>query len=229
MTGGTRARNKHSALLKGLLVCKACDRTMTHTFTGKGNKRYRYYTCTNAIKNGRKSCPTRSLPAAEIEQTVMEQLREVVTNERLREEVFEQIQTRTDDEIQKLRTEQSRLNRKLKRHNDDLKRTIGDNTESAKIVTADLNERIEKARSRLVEVTNRIEDLESDRFQQADVDEALDDFEAMWATLSPREQIQALALVIEKIEFDHTDDSIEIEFNENLVAELSEQRCGAAA
>jgi site-specific DNA recombinase len=37
-TGCIEVRNKHGALLKGLLVCKACDRAMTHTFTGNGSR-----------------------------------------------------------------------------------------------------------------------------------------------------------------------------------------------
>lgn len=41
-SGGTEVRNKYGALLKGLLFCGGCDRTMVHTFTGRGGKRYRY-------------------------------------------------------------------------------------------------------------------------------------------------------------------------------------------
>lgn len=55
---GNELINKHGALLKGLLHCTACDRAMVHTFTRKDEKLYRYYTCTNAIKNGRGSCPS---------------------------------------------------------------------------------------------------------------------------------------------------------------------------
>src|SRR5205085_210733 len=59
----------------GLTQGKACGRVMSHTFTGKGNRRYRYYTCTNAVKRGRSACPTASLPASEIEQCVVDQIR----------------------------------------------------------------------------------------------------------------------------------------------------------
>ena len=41
--------------------------TPTHT-TRKGNKRYRYYVCTSAQKRGWDSCPSKSIPAAQIEQ-----------------------------------------------------------------------------------------------------------------------------------------------------------------
>jgi len=45
-TGGKEVRNKYGAILRGLLRCKACDRSMTHVFTtsrGKNSKQYRYY------------------------------------------------------------------------------------------------------------------------------------------------------------------------------------------
>ncbi|NLX98214.1 MAG: recombinase family protein, partial [Rhodopirellula sp.] len=66
-TGGTEMRNRYGALLKGLVQCTACGRTMVHNFTGRGTRRYRYYTCTHAIKNGHNSCPSKSLPAAELD------------------------------------------------------------------------------------------------------------------------------------------------------------------
>jgi len=64
--GAVEGRNRHGALLRGLLYCKACGRAMSHTFTTRGNRRYRYYTCTNAAKRGRATCLSRSLPAGEV-------------------------------------------------------------------------------------------------------------------------------------------------------------------
>jgi site-specific DNA recombinase len=75
--GAAEGRNRHGALLRGLLYCKACARVMSHTFTTRGNRRYRYYTCTNAVKRGRAACPSRSLPAAEVERVVLDQMRSI--------------------------------------------------------------------------------------------------------------------------------------------------------
>jgi len=48
-TGGAPVRNKFGALLKGILRCVPCNCAMSPTHsTHKGNKRYRYYVCTNA-------------------------------------------------------------------------------------------------------------------------------------------------------------------------------------
>ena len=40
---------------------------MIHTYTAKGPRRYRYYVCSSSQKWGRDSCPTKSIPAEEIE------------------------------------------------------------------------------------------------------------------------------------------------------------------
>ena len=48
---------------------------MTPAHTKRGSRRYRYYTCTNAQKRGWQTCPSRSIPAAEMDQVVLEQIR----------------------------------------------------------------------------------------------------------------------------------------------------------
>jgi len=48
---------------------------MTPAHTKRGNRRYRYYTCTNAQKRGWLACPSRSIPAAEMDKVVLEQIR----------------------------------------------------------------------------------------------------------------------------------------------------------
>jgi len=67
-TGGMHVRNKYGALLKGILYCKPCARPMMHSYTSKGNRCYRYYVCYTAQKEGWHACPSKSLPAEEIER-----------------------------------------------------------------------------------------------------------------------------------------------------------------
>jgi site-specific DNA recombinase len=74
---GTTVRTESHSLLKGILRCKPCGFAMTPAFAAKnGGKRYRFYACVNAIKRGRQVCPSKSLPALEIERLVIEQIRE---------------------------------------------------------------------------------------------------------------------------------------------------------
>jgi len=83
--GGSRLSNAHGALLKGLVRCAACDCGMIHHFaskkTGNGTKRYRYYVCMKAQKQGWASCPGPSLPASDLESFVLERIRDVITRD----------------------------------------------------------------------------------------------------------------------------------------------------
>jgi DNA invertase Pin-like site-specific DNA recombinase len=72
---GNHVRAATPALLKGLIRCASCDRAMTPSHARKNGRRYRYYVCQSAIKNGHASCPVRSLPAGEIEEAVLVQVR----------------------------------------------------------------------------------------------------------------------------------------------------------
>lgn len=74
-TAGSFLRNKHGALLKGLLRCKACDAAMVQMVSRKGPKLHRYYVCTRAQKRGYDQCPTGTILAGRLEQEVCNQLR----------------------------------------------------------------------------------------------------------------------------------------------------------
>jgi len=70
-------RSRSGALLAGLLRCVPCDCAMSPAHARKrGGQRYRYYVCTRAQKYGWRQCPSKSLPAQDIEHLVLEQLRQ---------------------------------------------------------------------------------------------------------------------------------------------------------
>jgi hypothetical protein len=50
---------------------------MSPVSTGTAHKNYRYYTCGRASKTGHSNCPVRSVPAGDIEGTVVQQLRAI--------------------------------------------------------------------------------------------------------------------------------------------------------
>lgn len=71
-----RSRNKHLALLGGLLYCESCAARMVYSYSGKKDRRYPYYVCLNAQRRGWAVCPSKSLPARGIEESVLKQIRE---------------------------------------------------------------------------------------------------------------------------------------------------------
>jgi hypothetical protein len=70
-------RTHTPALLKGLIFGPT-GRAMTPTHTRRGDKLYRYYVSTDALKRDAEACPVRRVPAAEIESAVIEQVRAVL-------------------------------------------------------------------------------------------------------------------------------------------------------
>jgi site-specific DNA recombinase len=71
-----RPRNKHLALLNGILVCESCAARMVYSHSVKNGVRYFYYVCLNAQRNGWASCPAKSLPARAIEESIVGRLRQ---------------------------------------------------------------------------------------------------------------------------------------------------------
>jgi site-specific DNA recombinase len=75
--GRTGGRLRGHALLAGLLFCRPCGCAMTPAHASKGSRRYRYYVCTKAQKQGWRTCPSKAVPAAAIEGFVLDQMHDV--------------------------------------------------------------------------------------------------------------------------------------------------------
>jgi site-specific DNA recombinase len=74
-------RNRYGAFLKGLLHCVPCACAMTPAHSARNKtRRYRYYVCCNAQKRGWSVCPSKAVPAAEIEQFVVERIQGVAND-----------------------------------------------------------------------------------------------------------------------------------------------------
>jgi site-specific DNA recombinase len=78
-------RTNQSAMLAGLLFCKSCERPMIATYTAKRGRRFRYYVCQKARQNGWHSCPTKSVAARLIEDSVVAQLQGALSSEETRQ------------------------------------------------------------------------------------------------------------------------------------------------
>lgn len=229
-SGGVKVRNRHGALLKGLLHCQGCNRAMTHSFTSKGEKRYRYYTCTKAIKSGRKACGSGSLPASEIERVVIDQIRGLADDAQLRAEVLRQAQQQHERELAELVTEQRGLERELGWHNAEI-RTLCSNgpakgTHAARL--AEVHDRVAQTETRLRELQNQIEECEKGRINPGDIDLAFVDFDNVWNTLSPREQSQVIALLVSRVEYNAAGSTVAVSFHATAIKTLAQKQLGDA-
>lgn len=207
-------RNRHGALLRRILYCRACGRMMIHTFTSRGHKRYRYYTCTNAIKNGHRKCPAASLPAGEIERAVIDQIRCISQDPDLLDETLRQARTQIEEAIERLAGERRILERGLARSHAEIRRiaTSEPTASAATARIADLTDQVSQSERRLTEVDGQIAELRGDLVTEADVAAAFAEFDNVWTVLSPREQVRLINLLVHRVEFDAADSSIEVSF-----------------
>src|SRR5690606_29972968 len=133
-TGGLEIRNKYGALLRGLLRCKCCGTAMAHTFTGKSKKPfYRYYRCTRAIKNGRSACPVGSIPAAEIERVVVDEVRGLAKDKALLTQVLTEAHASIHDELSHLQRDRADLRKERKRHHAELQQLVTQGSASSEV------------------------------------------------------------------------------------------------
>jgi len=226
--GGSATRNKHGALLRDILHCAPCGCAMGHTFTSKrGNVRYRYYTCATAQKRGWSACPSKSVPAGEIERLVIEQIRAVGRDPTLIEVTLEAARQQANESKKNLTGERATLTRELKRYHAEL-RALATNTQGDTApLLADLHERIRTAEQRLAAIAQELRTLESGMLDKAEVAAALVDFDAMWEQLAPKEQARVVELLIDRVDYDGAKSTMSITFSPAGVRCLAGERTEA--
>ena len=121
---GARTRNKHGALLRGLLRCSACNAAMAFAPAKRGGKVYRYYRCSAAVRNGHRSCPTRSINADRVDQFVVDEIRRIGADPALQEATFTEAVRQVKAHARGLRVEAKRLKKDLERRRADVERLV---------------------------------------------------------------------------------------------------------
>lgn len=225
-SGGKHVRNRFGALLKGLLHCVPCDSAMVHTHTLKnGNKRYRYYVCLNAQKRGWHDCPSKSIPAAEIERFVIDQIRGIGKDSEVIAETIRQTRVQADQRIRQLESERATLERDLARHNDDLRKLVGQvsRNPTAADRMADVQERIRIAERRATDVREELIALGRELVDEKEAVRALALFDPVWDALSPREQVRVMQLLVERVDYDGSKGTVAVTFHPTGIRALVDE------
>ncbi|QDU44510.1 DNA-invertase hin [Symmachiella dynata] len=223
-TGGKHVRNQFGSLLKGLVHCVPCGCRMIPSHTTKGGKkRYRYYVCGNAQKRGWDNCPSKSIPAGEIERFVIDQVRQVANEPDLIAATLDQLREQVQASLDKLETERTGIEQDLKNANAEMRSlvTAPDNSRSTDR-QVDLLDRMRTAEQRLTEIRVESDRLRREAVTERDVADSLQQFEAVWEALSLREQARVLELLIERVDYDGDAGTVSVTFRPtgfNAVAE----------
>jgi site-specific DNA recombinase len=226
-TGGARSRNQFGALLKGLLRCKPCNCAMTPTHTAKGDKRYRYYLCSNANKRGRSVCPTKTIPAGTLEQYVVDRIRQIGRDPELVQDVISRASGALDEQLADLRQQHRKLQLSLGQQRQEMA-TLSESIKgeySATLFTQreDLQQRIVAAESQLQDLEQQSQRLRENRISEDDARQALAQFDQVWDHLTPAEQVRLVELVIKQVEYDGQAQMVSLTFHATGIKTLAQE------
>ena len=223
-TGGVLARNKHGALLKGLLRCVPCNCAMSHSFTARGAKRYRYYTCVQAQKRGWHTCPTKSVPAGEIERFVVDQIKSIGKDPAVLAETLRQARDLSQRGLTQLQAEEQALQRELSRYHAELTTLVTAPSNGALAgALANLQDRIHLAEQRATQVREQIVALSREMVVEHEVQAALSVFDPVWETLRPPEQARIIHLLVERVDYDGGNGTVSVTFRPSGIKTLAQQ------
>jgi site-specific DNA recombinase len=228
--GGKLVRNKYGALLRGLLYCIPCQSAMVHTYTTKTkNRLYRYYVCSKAQKQGWNTCPTKSLPAAEIERFVVERIRCIGKDQKLIAETIRQARAQHKRQFEELSRERRILELELERYHTELHQIIGSGTSNNSSDSpttnrlADLQEQISSTEQQITRIREEIIRLNQQTVDEQELTSALSLFDPIWESLSPREQARVIHLLVERIGYDGDKGTVALTFRNTGIKTLAQE------
>jgi site-specific DNA recombinase len=234
-TGGAPVRNRFGALLKGLLRCAPCGCAMTPSHSTKGEKRYRYYTCSAAQKRGWDRCPSKSVPAAQIEQLVVQRIKCVGADPALVREVLAQARGQDEAQVTELEAERRGLERDLARWHAEVNKLSGqlrpgDGNGPVIARLADLQQRIGLVGARADRVRQQIRVVHEQLIDEDEAAQALSVFDPVWGSLTPNEQARVVGLLVEQVTYDGAAGKVSIAFRPSgikaLAGELAARQAG---
>jgi site-specific DNA recombinase len=231
-SGGAPVRNRFGALLKGILRCVPCGCAMTPAHTTRKGRRYRYYCCTAAQKRGWDTCPSKSIPAGEIERFIADQVRCVGKDPALWRETFAQAAAQTQARSAELDTERRGLERDRRRWATEMQALAAEvgrpGSASAAARLADLHERAHTAERRSADIDEEVAALGRRQVSEEEVERALAAFDPVWEALAPREQARVVELLVERVDYDGRSAEVSVTFRPTGIRALADELAGRA-
>jgi site-specific DNA recombinase len=187
---------------------------MVHTYTVKGARRYRYYVCLTAQQRGWDACPSKSLSAQRVEASIVERIRSLGNDPRIRAEtarrVHEQIESSSRETRAELKTSEKELAR-LQRELVKVAAMPGNGLRTDRI--ADLQDRIQTTEQRIAELRSDLDTLEAETVSPQELKQALVAFEPIWKTLNTSEQSRIIRALVERVVYDGRTGKLAVTFH----------------
>jgi site-specific DNA recombinase len=198
-------RAKTPSMLRGLIRCGHCGTAMGVTYSTKGKKRYRYYLCVRASKSGYEVCSVRNVPAGDVEEAVLMQLRRVFQAPEVLTEAFRVIRRREEQDRERLTAERCTVEKEIADIKANASRLIHSNlgqTDRSTFVAEEIGQmerQVEDLNRRLHLVNTELDLLEKSPTTEAGLLAELEVLDRIWNELFPAERDRLLHLVVESI------------------------------
>lgn len=198
-TGGSGQATSANPL-RGLLRCKACNCSMNmSTVTRKGKKSasvHRYYVCANASKRGRAACPCPSLPATDLEQFVLGQLKPLLTEDATLAAVVEEARKQLAHAAHRRVEELAGLREQL--------------ASQAANVGKDTAKERERTKRQITALQTRISADEARQIDEDEIVGAVESFDNLWTVMLPGEREELMKSMVERVEYDAGSEAVTV-------------------
>ena len=201
---------------------------MMHTYTMRKSKRYRYYVCYNAQQQGWKNCETKSVPAQAIETAVLDSIRRIGTDPKLAEAVATEALNQVARRRHEVGQESEAQRRSLRQLSQSLAREAADTSadSSARFERiAGLQLKIQTSERRLAELAGERGELDQNHINADDLRRTLAEFDAIWSSLTTKEQEQLIHLLVAKVGYDGRTGKVTVNFSNPGAKELCHGKC----
>jgi site-specific DNA recombinase len=197
-------------LLLGTTKCGFCGANLTtyHATNGKDKVKHYYYKCTTVIKQGSHKCPSRLVPARELESFTRDLMLHTVREKGFFEAITSQIKDNSDDEIKQMNEERQELQGNLsavQRKIDNILGNLADGIVGATVkkqlaeMLEDLENQKSTISSGIAELDTRIADVGETKFRKQALSRVLAEFGTLFEEASSEDKTRMLKTVISEI------------------------------
>jgi len=215
-------RNKWDALLKGIARCGMCGAALGMQATRKGKRLYFFYVCQTAQKLGASACPGSRVSARELEQFVVERIKDIGKDPELIHGAIKAAKEQLEEERSVLATEVQRLDRE-KRKLEVKRKNLVDGDSSSPRRLGDVDNAMQKATEKVTAARQKLADLDADSIDDDDLMAALESFTPVWSELFPKERARIVRLLVERVTYNAEEGKVSISFRAGGVHALANE------
>ncbi len=191
--------------------------TPNHT-TKAGNKRYRYYVCSSAQKRGWHTCPSKSIPAKQIEDFVVSQVKKIGYAPEILKEVVEATKLKAQKHLLQLKEERGTLERDTTRWNNEIFKmtsqiATSETNSPAVARLADLQERIQHNERRMLAIDKELAEIDTATSDAPAIESAVLSFDPIWEAMTLRDQIRLINMIVKRVDYDGESGRVTITFH----------------